>query len=201
MGLSDRKSKKNSGELSIKKMSINFNQTLIAKKGFTLIELLVVTAIIGVLAIISATVFNSILRSQNKTTIVNEIRQNGNLVIDKFERDIRGASRITCVTDPITLDPCPSTEGTIINVIPSAGAPFLWYCNGEDLQRAGANLLNRNERGGVKLVSFSCSFNVTTSNPQLVYFEFTLEQRNTTDKSEFKSEGDFRTTISTRNYQ
>jgi len=182
-------------------MSINFNQTLIAKKGFTLIELLVVTAIIGVLAIISATVFNSILRSQNKTTIVNEIRQNGNLVIDKFERDIRGASKVTCIED-MTVDPptsCSSTQGSIIMITPTTGNKFFWYCTADQLVRDGESLLNRDPRGGVKTVD--CNFNVTSSRPQLVLFHFTLEQRNVAEKAELQSEGEFQTTISTRNYQ
>lgn len=168
-------------------MGINFRKMVRAKKGFTLIELLVVTAIIGVLAIISAIVFNSILRSQNKTTIVNEVRQNGNLVIDKFERDIRGARFIEFDED----------DDEIITV-QSVNSSIVWLCDGDNLLRRGENLLNRDPHGGVKLVD--CRFNVTSSQPQLVLFNFTLEQRNQAQKAEFESKVEFQTTISTRAY-
>lgn len=78
------------------------------KKGFTLLELLVVTAILAVLIGISTTVFISILRSQNKTNVINEVRQNATLAIDLFERDVRSASDIipdggSFLTNKITL--------------------------------------------------------------------------------------------------
>ena len=76
---------------------------MINTKGFTLLELLVVTAILGVLIGISSTVFISILRSQNKTNITNEVRQNATLAIDLFERDVRSASDISLVGGPSTV--------------------------------------------------------------------------------------------------
>ncbi len=76
------------------------NQKL-TQTGFTLIEILVVTVILGLMVAVASNVFVTLLRNQNKTTILAEVRQNAALVIDTFERDVRSASKIEtmCETD------------------------------------------------------------------------------------------------------
>src|SRR3990172_5764494 len=79
--------------------------TPISKKGFTLLELLVVTAILGILIGVASNVFLAVLRSQNKTTITNEVRQNATLLIDLFERDVRSAEDVVVTgVNQITLN-------------------------------------------------------------------------------------------------
>ena len=64
------------------------------RNGFTLIELLIVTAVVSVLAVLSAQIVVSVLRSQNKTAAINNVRQNGDHVLNAIERDIRQSESI-----------------------------------------------------------------------------------------------------------
>lgn len=165
-------------------------------KGFTLIELLVVTAIVGVLAVLSATVFNSILKSQNKTAVINEARQNGDLAMDKFERDIKQASNVT----PIGIT-------TTVVTIDLDGPDAIWRCDdpivGEitrDYNGSVGSVLNRDSITGIKLIAGSCKFIVRgTGQSQLVTWEFDLTQRRTSaGKAEFEIKVPFRTSVGTR---
>lgn len=164
----------------------------LSKKGFTLIELLVVTAIIGILAIVSATIFSSILRSQNKIGIINEVRQNGNIVIDKFDRDVKQSISIT--------PPGVSTK-IIMNTHDSGTVE--WECVGGaalTITRNTENVINVDSIGGVQLVPGRCEFNVSgPSRTQIVKFDFDLEQRtDITGKSELTTRVPFEVTIGTR---
>ena len=142
-----------------------------SRTGFTLIELLVVTAIIGVLAVVSATIFSSILKSQNKTTIINEARQNGNILIDKFERDVRQANNI----------PDNSTDTKKVTIVLDEGN-VVWKCDDsitpKNITRDDVPLLNQDSISGIEQTSV-CEFTVLrTANSQLVTFKFDLKQRN-----------------------
>lgn len=160
------------------------------KRGFTLIELLVSTAVIAVLAVVSATIFNSILRSQNKTSIVNEVRQNGNLVIDKFERDVKQAKSILPTGGP------PHTAVTLT----TSGGDVEWDCTAAgQLTRNSISIINTDAVRGVQVDS--CTFTVTPSSPvntQIVTFKFTLTQITSTGKSELEASVLFRVTVGTR---
>jgi prepilin-type N-terminal cleavage/methylation domain-containing protein len=98
-----------------------------SRKGFTLIELLVVTAIIGILIGISTTVFIGVLRSQNKTNVTNEVRQNAIHALDLFERDVRSADSVTPIgaTDTITANYTQASESVTWVCVKEVGAdPF-----------------------------------------------------------------------------
>jgi len=61
------------------------------KTGFTLIELLVVIGIMAVVGGVGSDLFISILKGANKANVINEVKQNGNHVLDVMERNIRNA--------------------------------------------------------------------------------------------------------------
>ena len=134
----------------VKANSIGF--TLISRlvkanpPGFTLIELLVVTAILGILVGISSSVFVGILRSQNKTNATNEVRQNANLAIDLFERDIRSAQQISVIAGPPP-PLIPNTNfGTKYNgilVVLHDGSEIRWYCDTTDTSFSGNGAIFR----------------------------------------------------------
>lgn len=168
-------------------------------KGFTLIELLVVTALIGVLGVISAVVISSILRSQNKTAIINEVRQNGDLVISKFERDVKQASQV-CITGGAS---CPGSETSVTLQTPTAPAGgLIWDCV-NDFRRDGVSVINTDPTNGVEVES--CSFIVsagggTTGVPQIVTLDFRLKQISDLGNQEFHISEPFRVTVGTRAY-
>ncbi len=178
----------------------------LSKKGFTLIELLVVTAIIGVLAIVSATVFNTILSAQNKTAIVNEIRQNGNIIIDKLDRDIKQASRV-CATSELLVGGCGGTDTSITVTLDTN---IVWSCDpaGESFIRDSVSVTNSDSRSGVRIAASppsdghpQCQFTVTDpslSPTQIIEARFTLEQRNPSNRAELQSQVPFQVTVGTR---
>lgn len=69
------------------------------KKGFTLIELLVVIAVMGILGVILSDLLIQVLRGQNKVRIINQVKQNGQVVLDKLTQEIRQADEIICKGD------------------------------------------------------------------------------------------------------
>lgn len=67
------------------------------RNGFTLIELLVVIAIMAVLGIIFSGTLVQTLRGQNKVKIINQVKQNGQVALDKLSGEIRQAERVICI--------------------------------------------------------------------------------------------------------
>jgi len=184
-------------------------------KGFTLVELLVVTAVIGVLGILSATLISSILRSQNKTAIINEVRQNGDLVISKFERDLKQSEKVCPVdtsTSPPNLDCGNVNPSAIVALTTYSGSQIVWDCTdlrrgeGDGVTEANTNatpVINTDPDNGVQVVAGSCNFTVSTggaSVPQIVTLSFTLEQRSTVQRSEYQVKEPFQVTAGTRAY-
>ncbi len=66
------------------------------KTGFTLIELLVVVSITTLLGIMFTDVLIQALRGENKIKILSQVKQNGQVVLDKLTGDIRQAETILC---------------------------------------------------------------------------------------------------------
>ncbi len=169
-------------------------------KGFTLIELLVTTAVMGLLAMVSANIISSVLKSQNKTMMVNEVRQNGDLVITKFGRDVKQAQSIT-LTVP---GPGPHTSVTL----DIDGTDVVWQCNNEgatsgDFTRNTQVVTNDDPERGVSV--YDCSFNVSgnpsTGTPQIVQLVFNLKQAvGAPQRAEFGVDEPFQVTVGTRAY-
>ncbi len=68
---------------------------LSSQKGFTLVELIAVVTITGLLLVIVSAIFVEIVQSNTRATVINEIREDGQYVIETLARDIRDASVVT----------------------------------------------------------------------------------------------------------
>lgn len=68
----------------------------IKNDGFTLLEMMVTIAIIALLSVVFSQIFISTLRSNTKTEILKEVKQNGNLALESMTRMIQNATRVTC---------------------------------------------------------------------------------------------------------
>lgn len=70
--------------------------------GFTLVEMIVVVAIVGVLGFIMTDLLTNTLRGQDKVQLLNHIKQNGQVTLDRLSNEIRQAEKIICVNDDFT---------------------------------------------------------------------------------------------------
>src|SRR3989344_1028540 len=65
-------------------------------KGFTLIELLVVLGILAAAVGASMIFLTSVLKGTNQANVTAEVKQNGQVVLDSLEKQIRGATDVEC---------------------------------------------------------------------------------------------------------
>lgn len=176
-------------------------------QGFTILELLVVTAILGILIGIASSVFIGVLRSQNKTQVTNEARQNAAIVIDLFERDIRPAQSVVA-TAPNILE------------INYRNKTIVWTCNNAS---SGNGQFTRLDAGNLEVltntdassgVNIRCD-NGATASPtndvfattgtagvqQIVLFAFTVEQGvGAPTRNDYQINIPFETTVGTRSF-
>lgn len=66
------------------------------KRGFTLVELLVVVSIMSILGLIFTNTLVQSLRGQNKVKVINQVKQNGQVVMDKLSNSLRQAEKVIC---------------------------------------------------------------------------------------------------------
>lgn len=62
--------------------------------GFTLIEFIVVLGILGFIVTSTVLFLNSVLRGANQTNITQEVKQNGQVILDSLDKQIRGATDV-----------------------------------------------------------------------------------------------------------
>lgn len=173
--------------------------------GFTLIEMLVVVAIVGVVATISTQIVISLIRSNNKTNVQNEVRQNGSFVLDKMEREIRNSLNAT-----VTIGEFIAGE-YLLRLSQSDGSVIAYWCmpanatypNGYINRQLGVNpvgsLLNNNTTTGVRVSS--CSLSTLAGPPVLVTINFTLTQSSgSATRSDLTVSQTFNTSVSLRSY-
>jgi prepilin-type N-terminal cleavage/methylation domain-containing protein len=65
--------------------------------GFTMIELLIVVSIMVILGVIFTNILIDALRGRNKVNAINQVKQNGQVVLDQLSNEIRNADFIVCV--------------------------------------------------------------------------------------------------------
>lgn len=67
--------------------------------GFTLMELLIVIAIMGLLGLVFTDTILQSLRGQTKVKVINQVKQNGQLILDSLANEARSANSIICLGD------------------------------------------------------------------------------------------------------
>lgn len=68
-----------------------------SKEGFTLIEILVVVSLVAIVGLILTNSLVQTLRGEGKTKIINQVKQNGQVVLDKLTNEIRQAKGVICI--------------------------------------------------------------------------------------------------------
>lgn len=62
--------------------------------GFTLLEVVIAIAVVGMLGVMLSDTLIQTLRVRNKTRVVNQIKQNGQVVMDKIEKILREQDKV-----------------------------------------------------------------------------------------------------------
>lgn len=60
-------------------------------------EILVVIVIMGIIGLILTNILSQVLRGQNKVNVIDLVKQNGQVVLDKLSNEIRSAEELICV--------------------------------------------------------------------------------------------------------
>lgn len=171
--------------------------------GFTLLEMLIATGIIAGLSIVIVQSFFTTVRTNAKTEIIKETKQNGDFALSVMERMIRNAKSIasTCDSTPrnsITFISPDDTTTTLrckqyatgITRIESAGPPSTYL--------TGANVTLGATCGVLSPKIFTCdasSFGL----PSAVAISFQLQQRSSSGDTFETSKATFQTRVTLRN--
>jgi prepilin-type N-terminal cleavage/methylation domain-containing protein len=185
------------------------------RAGFTLIEFVVVLGILGFVVASTVLFLNSVLKGANQANITQEVKQNGQAILDSLDRQVRGAIAASGVDagpdyttielvrlndDPLYLkcfSPIGNTQnGRIGSAVSASGAPASYFSIGNDDLINGVNVTN-------------CKFNIVSAtvssqgvqNPAVVTVSFVVSQGlGAPDRQDFAATAPFMTTISLRTY-
>lgn len=107
------------------KQIMKYLKILKSQKGFTLVELITVTSITGLLLVLVSTIFVQIIQSNTRATVANDIREQGQFIIENVVRAVRSAESVSA--------PGGVTTGKVLQItVTSAGVSdtYLLTCIG-----------------------------------------------------------------------
>jgi type II secretory pathway pseudopilin PulG len=177
-------------------------------KGYTLIELLVVMVVMITVGVIIASILVSALRGSSKTTVVEEVRNNGNFTILQMGKMIGFAQAFLGVsTDGVNyITNCtsvPSPRYTHIKIKSFDDRETVFSCNNlanpPTIASNSASFINTNK---VSLDPNSCYFTcsqINISEPPVIGINFTLSQRGNPGFFEQRATIPFQTSVTMRN--
>ena len=159
-------------------------------KGYTLIELVVVAGILGIIGVVSVSLFLSTLLGGGKSTALNDVRSNGDYAITQMERMIRSARYMvgTCIPDMNSIKIKNPDGGTTEfsmenNRIASNSAQFL---TSDDVLLVGP-------------IDFDC-IQSSSKAPEIVSINFTLQKGDSGSPNKDYAQADFSTSVQVRSY-
>lgn len=172
--------------------------------GFTLVELLVVMGIFAILAGAGLQIFVPMIRSFNKSSIQQEVNQNGNYALSVITQQLRNAKRII-----------PSGSGSI-QFENQDGSISTFNLGTDSGCTSGSNqylkltrsspvvidtpVTNRDLVKGVNVTAFTVNVSSGVS-PPVVGITLSLSQAcNASGGLDYKASSDFTTTVSLRTY-
>ncbi len=201
---------------TLRSASLSRSDIKVHRYGFTLIEFIVVLGILGFIVTSTVLFLNSVLRGANQTNITQEVKQNGQVILDSLDKEIRGSIDVS----GIGVGP----DYTTIELIRPNGNPLYIKCLGATAtqnDRIGTavsasgppasdsgytSISNDNRVSGVEVTG--CKFNIVTASvsqgatvPAVVVVSFTVSQGlDAPYRQDFAASAPFVTTISLRAY-
>jgi prepilin-type N-terminal cleavage/methylation domain-containing protein len=177
------------------------------KKGFTLIEILVVITLMGVIGTITAQVFIIGTRSQAKSEILKEVKQNGDYIQTVVEGMVRNAVDIPDVSNSCNVG-SDSPALTIIN--PDGNSTTFDCSDGQNVasNSSSLNLTLNSQKVRVSNCNFRLICPTPPTSPKYVFFTYTVCQYNAQacpalsgEFPENRASVEYQTTVTLRNYQ
>ena len=183
-------------------------------RGFTLVELLASIIVLVAVGSIMSGIITSSLRGTNKTTTIENIRQNGNYTLAQMSKNIGyaqvfsgfsndGANYVTSC--PFSLAPTPAqvtTTYNFIKVTPLNGSPITYNCvsSPPTITANGVPLIDTNVVS-LSTCTLSCTQTVSTDVP-IIKVGFTLGPKNSNNLVENSTPPIlFETSVTIRNYK
>lgn len=170
--------------------------------GFTLVEVLVTVAVTGILTLMATVIFINTVRNSKKAEVTAEGRQNAALVIDRLQKDARGALSLS-----VNNVPSGSTKETL-TIESNSGDTIVWkYIDPgpNDVKYitrsvAGSDLTvtNKDPIDGISIGS--CDFTQGAGGTDFVDVSFTVTETPSLNSAsqEYDVNLKFQTSISTR---
>lgn len=183
-------------------------QYLTSSRGFTLLELTAVVAITGLLLVIISATFVEIVKSNTRATITNQIREEGQFIIENLARAVRDSSVVTAAGGV--------TSGKVLSITVSTGGvsdTYAFVCvnpgdpNTQALTKDGAQV-----NSAKIMTDVNCNGSVDTtksyfemvpasgSGPQAVRINLVLETTGTPTHREFAGKQTLTELVSLRTY-
>ncbi|MBI3341701.1 prepilin-type N-terminal cleavage/methylation domain-containing protein [Candidatus Curtissbacteria bacterium] len=183
------------------------------KKGFTLVELLVVLGLLSATVASTLIFLTSSLKGANQAAVTGELKQNGQVIMDQLERQIRGAAsaKIVAADSNLMLS---SPTGTLhircfAPVRPTLNGYIGTSTDPSDAPGAGTYTSLTNNTDLISGINVeTCSLTVPPASagglsPAVVAVSFTLTNGISADtlRPDLKGSAYFQTTISLRQSQ
>jgi len=168
------------------------------EKGFTLIELLLVVSLLAISVGVTNDILISLIRTNNKTQVMNEIEQQSNFLSLKIEKELRNASTVNTPSSieegGITMLEFLTRENEVITYEVVSGVVF----------RNGVPVTSNANPGGV---TASCSgergaddcFSLSGVAPQVVNIDIDFTQAQSGPSNSYTGKIGIKSTIVIRN--
>ncbi len=164
------------------------------QRGFTLIEMLLVVLLLALTVGLTSDMLLSLIRSNTKTQVINEIEQQANFVTLKLEKELR---------DAIDANTASSGNSLVITLRSNSQVTYQ-LTSGSVLQRnIGAGFVDLTSNSSPGGVVVSCStppmcFDVIGSNPKSVVTKLIFDQAQAGAGSSYKGDVKIESTITIR---
>lgn len=171
--------------------------------GFTLVELLLVVALMSLAVGVTGDILVSLIRSYNKSQVLNEIEQNANFVAQKLSKELRNATQI------VRLDPSGDSPPNVgdsyneIEFLDTSGNTIIYKvtAGGVITRNVGSGdqaLTVNNPPSGVTASCIGAAtdcFTLIGSAPQVIEISIKIEQSGSPASKVFQGEIDIEDTI------
>ncbi len=167
-------------------------------EGFTLLEMLISVGVIAIISVVLSQVFIVTLRTNTKTELLKDMKQNGEIATETMVRMIQSAKSVTCPTsqsvivtnpdDGVTTFGCALTGTT--TRIASTSASGTKYLTADNTTLGGTDC-------GTSTLAFACTGGVGI--PVSVSITFQLAQAGAAEAAFEEVSESFQTSATTRN--